>query len=163
VNPRRELTEGYRTFFELAASQVTTAIRNALAFEEQRKRAEALAEIDRAKTIFFSNVSHEFRTPLTLLLGPLEEALDPENTALPAQDRERLTLAHRNAYRLMRLVNTLLDFSRIEAGRAEAVYEPTDLAAYTAALASVFRSAIERAGMELIVDCPPLPEPLFHF
>ena len=151
VSPRRPLDAEYRTFFDLVAGHVATAIRNVLAYEQERKRAEALAEIDRAKTVFFSNVSHEFRTPLTLLSGPLEEALDDTNTALSYQERERLTLAHCNAYRLLRLVNTLLDFSRIEAGRAEAVYDPTDLSAYTAELASVFRSAIERAGMELVV------------
>ncbi|MGN6566069.1 MAG: ATP-binding protein [Thermomicrobiales bacterium] len=58
---------------------------------------------------------------------------------------------------MLRLVNTLLDFSRIEAGRIQASYEPTDLPAYTAELASTFRSAIERAGLQLRVDCPPLP------
>jgi GAF domain-containing protein len=75
VSPHRALDDGYRTFFELAAQQVVTAIRNARALEMERKRAESLAELDRAKTLFFSNVSHEFRTPLTLLMGPLEEAL----------------------------------------------------------------------------------------
>ncbi|HBE34869.1 MAG TPA: histidine kinase, partial [Cyanobacteria bacterium UBA11368] len=63
--------------------------------------------------------------------------------------------------RLLKLVNTLLDFSRIEAGRMEAVYEPTDLAMFTTELASVFRSAIEQARLRLIVDCPPLPEPVY--
>ena len=132
------------------------AIANARAYEEERKRAEALAEIDRAKTAFFSNVSHEFRTPLTLMLGPLEDELR-ENS----KGRERIEIAHRNSLRLLKLVNTLLDFARIEAGRIEAVYEPTDLAAATAELASVFRSAIEKAGLRLVVDCPPLPEEVY--
>ena len=79
---------------------------------------------------------------------------------LPGQ-RERLETAHRNGLRLLKLVNTLLDFSRIEAGRARASYEPTDLAALTAELASNFRSACEKAGLRLVVDCPPLPEPVF--
>ena len=126
--------------------------------EEERRRAEALAEIDRAKTAFFSNVSHEFRTPLTLILGPLEDAL--AETEERGQ-RTRLELLYRNARRLQKLVNTLLDFSRIEAGRLQASYEPTDLASFTAELASVFRSAVERAGMRLVVDCSPLTEPVY--
>ncbi|MBD2067701.1 GAF domain-containing protein [Leptolyngbya sp. FACHB-671] len=127
--------------------------------EQERQRAEALTELDRAKTIFFSNVSHEFRTPLTLMLAPLQDALS--DRALPPAHREGLDLAHRSSLRLLKLVNTLLNFSRIEAGRMEAVYEPVDLAQCTTELASVFRSAIERAGLRLIVDCPPLPEPVF--
>ena len=136
-------------------------VREQSAREQERQRAESLAELDRAKTLFFGNVSHEFRTPLTLSLAPLQDALSDRVHPLDPVNRERLELVHRNNLRLLKLVNTLLDFSRIEAGRMEAVYEPTDLAAYTAELASVFRSAIERAGLQLIVDCPPLPEPVF--
>jgi signal transduction histidine kinase len=158
VNPRRALDESYHGFFQLAAGQLAAAIADARAYEEERRRAEALAELDRAKTTFFSNVSHEFRTPLTLLLGPLEDALNDfdDGTALLPAHRERVETAHRNALRLLKLVNTLLDFARIEAGRVQAVYEPIDLAAYTAELASVFRSAVERAGLRFTVDCPPL-------
>ncbi|MBD2315081.1 PAS domain S-box protein [Desertifilum sp. FACHB-1129] len=136
-------------------------IREQAAREQERQRAEQLAELDRAKTLFFSNVSHEFRTPLTLSLAPLQDALSDRTHPLDPVQRERLELVHRNSLRLLKLVNTLLDFSRIEAGRMEAVYEPTDLATYTAELASVFRSAIERAGLRLIVDCPPLPAPIY--
>nr|WP_278002813.1 ATP-binding protein [Nodosilinea sp. LEGE 06152] len=157
LSPNRALDEGYQSFFELVASQVSVSIRNAQVYEEERQRAEMLAEIDRAKTVFFSNVSHEFRTPLTLMLNPLEDVLESGN--LPAAERKHIALAHRNSLRLLKLVNTLLDFSRIEAGRIQAVYEPTDLAALTTDLASVFRSAIESAGLQLIVDCSPLPEP----
>ncbi|MEI2583105.1 ATP-binding protein [Scytonema sp. PRP1] len=159
ISPNRAIDEGYRSFYELLAAQVSIAVRNAQAYEEERRRAEMLAEIDRAKTVFFSNVSHEFRTPLTLMLGPLEDALyDPQ---LPSPQRERIAVAHRNSLRLLKLVNTLLDFSRIEAGRMQALYEPTDLAALTTDLASVFRSAIEKAGLQLLVDCPPLNEPVY--
>ena len=156
LSSRLQFDDRYRDFCELVASQVATAIANARAHEEERKRAEALAEIDRAKTVFFSNVSHEFRTPLTLMLGPLEEELRENSSG-----REHLEIAHRNSLRLLKLVNTLLDFARIEAGRIEAVYEPIDLAAATVELASVFRSAIEKAGLRLVVDCPPLPEAVY--
>jgi PAS domain S-box-containing protein len=160
VSVRSKLDQLYRSFYELVGSQIATAIANARAYEEERKRAEALAEIDRSKTAFFSNVSHEFRTPLTLMLGPLEDTLARSND-LPAADRERLETAHRNSLRLLKLVNTLLDFSRIEAGRIVASYEPTDVSALTAEVASVFRSAIERAGMQLVIDCPPLAEAVY--
>ncbi|HZS84205.1 MAG TPA: ATP-binding protein [Stellaceae bacterium] len=157
LNPYRPLDEEYRGFLTVLAGQVAAGIANARAYQVERKRAEALAEIDRAKTAFFSNVSHEFRTPLTLLLSPLEEALAAPPASLPER-RQDLALAHRSGLRLLRLVNTLLDFSRIEAGRVEASYEPTDLAAFTADLASTFRAATDKAGLRLIVECPPLSE-----
>jgi signal transduction histidine kinase len=157
LSPHRALDDGYRGFFELAAAQALTAIRNARAYQEERKRAEALAAIDRAKTEFFSNVSHEFRTPLTLMLGPTEDALG----AGGALSGEALSAVHRNALRLLKLVNNLLDFSRIEANRAQASYQPTDLAALTRDLVSGFRAAIESAGLRLRVACESLGEPTF--
>jgi PAS domain S-box-containing protein len=94
------------------------------------------------------------------MMGPLEDAI-AQSEGLSASHRERLDLAHRNSLRLLKLVNTLLDFSRIEAGRIQASYEPIDLALLTAELASVFRSAIERAGMRLLIDCPALPQKVY--
>lgn len=161
VNPTRRLDEEYRTFFNLIASHVATAIHNARAVEEERERLQRLAELDRAKTTFFSNVSHEFRTPLTLMMGPLEDALADSDAPLPVAQKERLQAAHRNSLRLLRLVNTLLDFSRIEAGRTKAKFRPTDLAMLTAELASTFRSALARASLRLTVDCPAVSEPVF--
>src|SRR5213594_2712534 len=161
VSSRLPLNDTYRAFYDLLAAGVTTAVANARAYEDERKRAEALAEIDRAKTAFFSNVSHEFRTPLTLILGPLEDELAERESPLPPRRRERLDAARRNSLRLLKLVNSLLDFSRIEAGRIQATYEPADLAADTAELASVFRSAVEKAGLTLTIECSPLPEPVY--
>jgi signal transduction histidine kinase len=160
VSARLALTDAYRVFYELLAGAVGTALTNAHALEDERRKAEALAELDRAKTAFFSNVSHEFRTPLTLMLGPLEDELG-EGSALPLATRERLGTMHRNSLRLLRLVNTLLDFSRIEADRLRAAFEPVDLATETAQLAGVFRSAIEKVGLTLTVICPPLPAPVY--
>ena len=152
ASPRLRLDEEYTTFLDLFASQVGAAVANARSYEEEKRRAEALAELDRAKTAFFSNVSHEFRTPLSLMLGPVEDMI--------AKGNRELEVVHRNGLRLLRLVNTLLDVSRIEAGRVRATYQPTDLAALTADLASVFRAAIERAGLTLVVDTPPLSRPV---
>ena len=160
VSSRLSFDDRYRGFCDLVSGQIATAIANARAYEEERKRAEALAEIDRAKTQFFSNVSHEFRTPLTLMLGPIEEMLSGGNGTVTIP-RHELELVHRNCLRLLKLVNALLDFSRIEAGRAQASYEPVDLPAFTAELASVFRAAIEKAGLRLDIDCPRLDEPVY--
>ncbi|MEP6886265.1 MAG: ATP-binding protein [Gammaproteobacteria bacterium] len=159
ISPRRPFDASYASFLELVARQVATAIADSQAYETQRRRAEALAAIDRAKTTFFSNVSHEFRTPLTLMLGPVEELIG--DARLPKDVRDRMTLVQRNSLRLQKLVNSLLDFARIEAGRIQASFEPTDAAALTRDLASSFRSAIERAGLKFEVACEDLREPLY--
>ncbi|HVH44456.1 MAG TPA: GAF domain-containing sensor histidine kinase, partial [Labilithrix sp.] len=159
VSPHRKLDDGYRTFFEFAAEHIATALAEVTAYETQYRRAETLGEVDRAKTVFFSNVSHEFRTPLTLILGPLAEALAASD--LPAALREPLGLARRNVLRLTKLVNALLEFSRIEAGRENVSYEPTDLSTLTRAIAGNFESIIRSAGLSLRFACEPLPEPVF--
>ncbi|MFF4968440.1 SpoIIE family protein phosphatase [Streptomyces sp. NPDC001037] len=159
LNRYRVLDEGYRGFVELAAGHIASGIGSARNYEAQQRRAEELAELDRAKTAFFSNISHEFRTPLTLIMGPLEELRSRLGDA-DEQVRQDLDAVHRNGLRLGKLVNALLDFSRIEAGRMQARYGPVDLAVVTAELASVFRSAVERAGLTFDVDCPPLDQPV---
>src|SRR5918992_2729874 len=161
VSPRRILDADYRSFLELVARHIATSIADARAFEAERKRAVALAEIDRAKTAFFSNVSHEFRTPLSLMMSPIEEILTESGSRLASVHRTLLSVAHRNSLRLLRLVNTLLDFSRVEAGRIHASYEPVDLATVTAELASNFRSACERGGLTLDVRCTSLGQPVY--
>ncbi|MBL0726446.1 ATP-binding protein [Piscinibacter sp. HJYY11] len=153
VSPRQPLDAAYRIFFDMVARHIGTAIADAQASEHERARAESLAQLDRAKTEFFSNVSHEFRTPLTLMLGPLDEAM----SRAPEPARESLRVVQRNGERLLKLVNTLLDFARIESGRANARYQQTDVADLTADLASSFRAACERAGLSLRVHLPPEP------
>jgi signal transduction histidine kinase len=158
VNPMRPLEES-RAFHELIANHLETALSSARAKQHVRERAQALAELDRAKTMFFSNISHELRTPLTLLLTPLDDLL--ARSALDDADRSLLEIARRGGARLLKLVNSLLEFSRIEAGRIDASYEATDLASLTTDLASVFRSAFERGGVALKLDCPGLPEDVY--
>jgi signal transduction histidine kinase/CheY-like chemotaxis protein len=147
VNPRRALDDRYREFFRLVAEQLGGAIATARGFE-------VLAELDRAKTEFFSNVSHEFRTPLTLLLGPLTDALAEP---LPEAQRERVETAQRAALRLLRLVNALLDFSRVEAGGIEPALEPVDLTAAATDAAGAFRSLVESVGLTLALELPDAP------
>lgn len=160
ISGRRPFDDDYCDFLTMVADRILTGLSNARAYDEEKRRVEALAEIDRAKTIFFTNVSHEFRTPLTLMLGPVEDLLARGATDLSPATKDQLELVNRNGLRLLRLVNTLLDFSRMEAGRMQASFVPTDLASLTAELAGLFRSAIERAGLRLLVDCRPLPEPV---
>jgi signal transduction histidine kinase len=157
TNPYRRYDTAYSGFVDLLAGQIAAGLGNARAYEQEHRRAEALAEIDRAKTTFFSNVSHELRTPLTLMLSPVEELLSESADQTPEQ-RQLLDLVHRNGLRLQKLVNTLLDFSRIEAGRMQAVFEPTELGRFTEDLASNFRSAMEKAGLSFKIECAPLPE-----
>jgi PAS domain S-box-containing protein len=159
LNPWRLFDDGYQRFLTLVAGQIASAIGYADAYEQERARAEVLAELDRAKTTFFSNISHEFRTPLTLMLGPLEELLS-RPTLQSKNDRSLVEITHRNGLRLLRLVNALLDFSRIEAGRVDMRLAATEVASFTAELSSLFRSTIERAGLELVVECPPLARPV---
>ena len=154
VNPRKALDDSYQAFLDSVARQVEASLVGVLAYQ-------GLVALDRAKTTFFSNVSHEFRTPLTLLISPLEELLTSKGSLMCSEERAALELAVQNGLRLQKLVNSLLDFSRIEAHRVQAAYQPTDLAALTSNLASVFRSAVEKAGMRLIVDCPPLAQLIY--
>ena len=184
INPYRLPDEKFLAFLSLVGDQVATSFADIHVHDVERHRVESLAELDRAKTTFFSNISHEFRTPLTLLLSPLEELLgenrwgdaQPGGDGKPGEaamndrpgeagmdDRQywetmryRLGVAYRNALRMQKLVNTLLEFSRIEAGRLEGQFRRVDIAQLTADLASSFRSAIEKAGMQLRVGVRPI-------
>jgi len=159
INPYRLPDQKYIAFFSLVLDQITNSLADLHALEAERQRSEALMEIDRAKTLFFSNISHEFRTPLTLLLGPIEDVLsDPDAKEV---NRYRMGVAYRNVLRMQKLVNTLLDFSRIEAGRMDAKFTRVDIVAFTRELASSFRSAVERAGMQLQLSSGPITEEVY--
>lgn len=161
LNPYRQFDELFRHFVQLIADHITTEVNNALAYEQERKRAEALAEIDKAKTAFFTNISHEFRTPLTLILGSLEELLNRKQEGMVTEHKEAIETSHRNALRMLRLVNNLLDFSRIEAGKVKAQFQLTDLCRYTTEISAGFRSVIEHGGLQFLVHCDPISEPVY--
>ncbi|WP_156758147.1 SpoIIE family protein phosphatase [Actinokineospora pegani] len=160
VNPMLAVDEGYRDFLDLFAAGVSSALGNAAAHDAERRRTSALAELDRAKTELFANISHELRTPLTLIAGPAEDALTDRVEPLAGAQRERVELIRRNATRLSRMVDNLLDFTRIESGALRPERVATDLAEFTRAITDSFRPAIERAGLELVLDAPPLPRPV---
>lgn len=155
LNRRRPLDSAYRDFLDLAAAQIASGIIRAQAFEMSRARAHALAEANRAKTAFFSNVSHEFRTPLTLVLGHLDRALERRDQVSETVAAD-LELATRNARRLFALVTSLLDFAAAETHRLEPKLERVDLAAETERIAALFRPAAEQAGLAFVVECQPL-------
>jgi signal transduction histidine kinase/DNA-binding response OmpR family regulator len=159
TSPLRAFDEEYRHFFELVARQVSTAVTDALVYESERRRVEALEALDQAKTRFLQNVSHEFHTPLTLVLGPLGETLRRAGADVTAEQRAALESAHRAALRLERLVTNLLQFARADGG-SRVRREATDVAALTAECAAMFRSAIERAGLSLVVDIDEVPGPV---
>ncbi|WP_326547493.1 SpoIIE family protein phosphatase [Mycolicibacterium sp. ND9-15] len=160
LNRYRPFDDAYRGFVTLVSGHIAAGIDSARNYQAQQQRAEELAELDRVKTTFFSNISHEFRTPLTLILDPVAE-LRARSTGLDELAREELDIIWRNGLRLAKLVNTLLDFSRIEAGRMQANFAPVDLGAVTGEFASVFRSAIERAGLRFTVDCAALDDTVY--
>jgi signal transduction histidine kinase/CheY-like chemotaxis protein len=161
LNPYRIYDETYRQFTTLVADQIALEVNNVMAYEAERKRAEALTEIDKAKTVFFSNISHEFRTPLTLMLGPLEDLLHRTQSHLTDEEKSTIETTHRNSMRLLRLVNNLLDFSRIEAGRAKAQFQLTDIATFTRDIVGSFRSSIEKGGLYFNVNCEHITQPVY--
>ena len=151
ANRHRPVDRTFFDFADLIAAHFAAAINDATAMEQEKERSEALARLDQAKSDFLANVSHELRTPLTLLLGPAQDALADGVHPLDDTQRRRLEVIARNGGRMLGLVNTLLDFSRLDTVRDESTFQPTDLMRYTSELASMFESAVERAGLRLEV------------
>ncbi|WP_188112961.1 SpoIIE family protein phosphatase [Mycobacterium simiae] len=161
VTPYRIMDDDFRGFLGLTATQIGRAVSDTLAYQAQRRRAEALADLDKAKSEFFANVSHEFRTPLTLIVGPAEDSLRDTNEPLGPAQRERLDVIRRNAGRLRRLVDDLLEFATIEAGKRAPQREFVDLTAATRELIASFAPAVAHAGLDLRYDIAPLRRPVF--
>ena len=139
--------EAYAT---LCVTHVAAALTEVRELTEERRRRQALVELDEAKSAFFTNISHELRTPLTLISGPLQEALAVEDDE---EQRHRLELVHHSARRLARMVDAMLDFGRMEAGRLEPQPTMVDVSQLARGLAESFRPAAERAGLDFAHDC----------
>lgn len=149
INPHRAFDESYRSFLDLVARQISTAMTDALAYVRERERATLLAAVDRAKTRFLQNASHELRTPLTVLDGSHRAVLAQPD--LPAAAHQELAVADRATQRLRRLVDGLLDVARAEDGGLVPDLVATDVGRLTREVASMFRSAATRAGLALDV------------
>ena len=148
--------DGHREFVGLLGATLSAALANATARRRERGRVAELEELDAAKTDLFANASHELRTPLTLVSAPAEEALADTDEPLPPTQRERIRLVRRNAARLRRLLNNILDVTRISSGGLHADRVATELGRFTREIAASFAPAIERGGLEFDVDCPDL-------
>jgi len=161
LNPLRRFDDSYESFIKLVAGQISSSFANVQKYEFERKKIHELEELDKAKTAFFSNISHEFRTPITLMLGPLEELLNKPQTKQNKHEKDILEITHRNAMRLLKLVNSLLDFSRIESGRQQANFELEDIVEMTRELASNFISILEKAGLDFEIEATSFIQPVY--
>lgn len=133
---------------QAVAAQAAIAVEHARLYQKTLQQAERLQELDRQKTEFFQNISHEFRTPLTLMMGPLESVVG-QREDLPY---EQATIALRNCRRLLRLVNQLLDLQRLDAGRMQASFRPCDLVNMVSQIVESFRPYCEKKGLRLVTE-----------
>ena len=153
LNDDLPFDDSYRSFVQIVVQGIARTVARARARELEQRQRDSIAALDQAKSALLSNVSHELRTPLALILGQLEQVLETDEVLPPG--RESLTIAQRSAMRMLKLVGALLDFSRLEAGEHEGDFQPTDLPQLTRDVAAMFRSTAERAGLRLVLDCPP--------
>ena len=156
VNPYWRPDEAYTAFAAMAARQLGVIVTDAVSYQNERKRQLALAELDRARTEFFQNVTHELRAPLTMLLTPLQDILDEPGVVLTAATRNTVETSVRAGDRLQRVIEALLDLSRAEYGALIPDREDIDLASVTADVVEGYRPASE-GRLNLRVDVPSQP------
>ncbi len=135
------------------AAQAAIAVQQSHLYQKTRDQAERLLELDRQKTEFFQNISHEFRTPITLIQGPLESAVANKEGLSYSQS----AIALRNSRRLLRLVNQLLDLQRLDAGRMQPSFRPSDLVEFTSQIVESFRTYCEKKGLHLVSNFSQCP------
>jgi len=131
------------------------------ALELEHMEKEKLKELDQMKSRFFANISHEFRTPLTLLLGPIEDKLKLGQN-LHKDDRSLFKIMHRNTKRLQRLINQLLDLSRLESGKAQLKVAEGDISGFSRSLALSFLSLAESRNINYCIEIPKHAIPAFY-
>ncbi len=137
------------------AAQAAIAVQQSHLYQKTRQQAERLLELDKQKTEFFQNISHEFRTPITLIQGPLESAV----AAGEGLSYSQSAIALRNSRRLLRLVNQLLDLQRLDAGRMQPSFRPCDIVEFVSQIVESFRPYCEKKGLHLATqldECSPV-------
>ncbi|MBH8551363.1 response regulator [Nostocaceae cyanobacterium CENA357] len=136
------------------AAQAAIAVQQSRLYQKTREQAERLLQLDKQKTEFFQNISHEFRTPITLIQGPLESAVSSGEGLSYAQS----AIALRNSRRLLRLVNQLLDLQRLDAGRMQPNFRPCDLVEVISQIVESFRPYCEKKELHLVTEMDECPK-----
>lgn len=152
LNVRRPFDAEYDSWVHVIRSHLASSHTSVKAIEAEKKRIDDEVRMEKAKTAWFRGAAHDLRSPLALISGPLDDVL---HTDLMPKQKTSLTTAKRNVDRLMRLVDSLMDFSRLEAGKVEGRFVPTELSPFIVDLANLFRPAIERQGIDLVFDLEP--------
>jgi signal transduction histidine kinase len=150
LNYRRPFDRQYREWLRLLQSTLLNGLTAVRSTENEAVQQQSARQLDRAKEIFFSNIAHELKSPLTLISGPINDLLD---RVTDRSSKTLLEMAQRNVSRLTRLISSLMDFSRIEAGRLQGRFCSVNVGLVTANLAAMWRSAIEKAGLTFVVQC----------
>ncbi|RIB30113.1 hypothetical protein C2G38_2238477 [Gigaspora rosea] len=152
LNPHRRLDDQYMDFLQSAVNCANTALMYGRSIEEEKKYSNVLADLNHQKDAFFQNISHELKTPLTLIFSPLDELINacPQD----AQMKSYLQIIRRNTCRLLKLINNFLQFSNVESGRLEAHFCETNISKFTQELVMNFESMAKTLGLEYIVDIP---------
>lgn len=153
VSHARQWQPGEVDLAEIVAAQAAIAVQQARLYQTTHQQAEQLLELDRQKTEFFQNISHEFRTPLTLTIGPLEGAVERGE----GLTHDQAIVALRNSRRLLRLVNQLLDIQRLDAGRMQPTFRPCDPVFFVNEIVEAFQPYCDRKSLRLVTDLQPCP------
>eukprot|EP01117_Protostelium_nocturnum_P014437 TRINITY_DN548_c0_g3_i1.p1 TRINITY_DN548_c0_g3~~TRINITY_DN548_c0_g3_i1.p1 ORF type:complete len:1234 (-),score=445.15 TRINITY_DN548_c0_g3_i1:1945-5646(-) len=161
INQHLHFTQEYQDFMKVLGNHISSFVHTFKLREENQKRVKDLSRLDRARTVFFTNISHEFKTPITLTLGPLEDLLNREHSELNPEQYRRVEVTYRNSLRLLKLVNHLLDFNELEGGKLVPKFEQLDISTLTSENCSLFGPACEKGKLSLSVKCNQIDEKIY--